>query len=127
MPKTIFSPAVRVSTEWLNGSQNLVFDGADEDWHYPPLTSDSLQLTGEGGMDSVLVTVGTAQTVTGPKVWSNSNTFTGSLVANGQTDEWENVPATSFDRNLFLSNNPNGVVTNQVLLDYFGVIDGGEI
>ena len=123
MPKTIFSSAVRVTSKWLNGSRDIRFDGLDEDWHYPPLTVDSIQLTGEGGFDQDLVTVATPQTVSGSKVWTGSHSYSGSLDAAGQQTAWELAP----DKEVYLIDNPDGVVTNGALQEYFSVIDGGDI
>lgn len=124
MAKTIFSAGVRVTSKWLNGSQNIFFDGADEDWHYPPLTNDAVQLSGDGGFDKVFVTMETEQVVNGPKTWTEENRYTASLIAPGQTDAWVN---NALDRDVYLNTEENGVVTNKVLLDYFSVIDGGNI
>lgn len=123
MAKTIFSAGVRVTPQWLNGSQNISFDGADEDWHYPPLTIDAIKLTGDGGFDQELVTIQTSQTVTGTKVWTNTNSFSGTLNATGQYDSWTAAP----DREVYLTENPQGVATNGMVQEYFAVIDGGNI
>jgi microcystin-dependent protein len=40
--KTIFAPGRRVTAAFLNALQNLTFDGADEDGHYPRLTNSAL-------------------------------------------------------------------------------------
>lgn len=46
--RTIYSPGTLVTTKWLNGSQNISFNGADEDWSYPKLTPRSLNLPAMG-------------------------------------------------------------------------------
>ena len=124
MARTVFGPGVRITSKWLNGSQSISFDGADEDWHYPPLTNDAVQLSGDGGFDKVFVTLETTQLVTGPKTWSADNLFTGALESSGQTTAWL---STASDKETYLSNNEDGVVTNKVLQDYFSTVDGGDI
>ena len=79
MAKTTFSSGVIVTSQWLNGSKQIYFDGQDLDWHYPPLGLDSLQFSGANGVDSRYVTlageqsgcfntppISGAKTVTGP-------------------------------------------------------------
>jgi hypothetical protein len=68
MAKTQFGPGVIVTSEWLNGSQQLYFDGqVDLDWHYNPLTVLDVQRTNPSktGFNDVYVTTGTAQTSAG--------------------------------------------------------------
>lgn len=65
MSKTVFGPGVIVTSEWLNGSQQLYFDGqVDLDWHYQPLTVLDVQRTNPSktGFNDNYVTTGTAQT-----------------------------------------------------------------
>ena len=59
--KTTFSSGVIVTSQFLNGAQQIYFDGADLDWHYPPLGLNSLVRTGPNGLDSAYVTLGTDQ------------------------------------------------------------------
>lgn len=61
MAKTTFSSGVIVTSQWLNGAQQIYFDGQDLDWHYPPLGLSSLVRTGPDGLDSAYVTLGTDQ------------------------------------------------------------------
>lgn len=61
MAKTKFSSGVIVTSAWLNGSQDIVFDGQDLDWHYNPLGLDSLVTKGPNGLDSRYITLGTEQ------------------------------------------------------------------
>ena len=66
--KTIFGPGVIVTSEWLNGSQQLYFDGqVDLDWHYNPLTVLDIQRTNPSktGFNDQYVTTQTAQTSAG--------------------------------------------------------------
>ena len=59
--KTTFSSGVIVTSSWLNGAQQIYFDGQDLDWHYPPLGLNSLVRTGPNGLDAAYVTLGTNQ------------------------------------------------------------------
>jgi hypothetical protein len=61
MAKTTFSSGVIVTSQWLNGAQQIYFDGQDLDWHYPPLGLNSLVRTGPNGLDSAYVTLTTEQ------------------------------------------------------------------
>jgi microcystin-dependent protein len=42
MAKTLFTRGTRVTAQYLNSFREIVFDGADLDGHYPPLTDESL-------------------------------------------------------------------------------------
>jgi hypothetical protein len=55
--KTTFSSGVIVTSAWLNGAQQIYFDGQDLDWHYAPLGLNSLVRTGPNGLDSAYVTL----------------------------------------------------------------------
>ena len=79
MAKTTFSSGVIVTSQWLNGAKQIYFDGADLDWHYPPLGLDAIQFSGANGLDARYVTlageqsgcyntppISGAKTVTGP-------------------------------------------------------------
>jgi hypothetical protein len=61
MAKTTFSSGVIVTSQWLNGAQQIYFDGQDLDWHYPPLGLNSLVRTGPNGLDSAYITLNTSQ------------------------------------------------------------------
>lgn len=61
--KTTFSSGVIVTSEFLNGFQQIYFDGQDLDHHYPPLGLNSLVRTGINGLDSAYVTLDTEQPV----------------------------------------------------------------
>jgi hypothetical protein len=64
--KTTFSSGVIVTSQWLNGSQQIYFDGQDLDWHYAPLGLNSLVRTGPNGLDSAYVTLDTDQPEVAP-------------------------------------------------------------
>jgi hypothetical protein len=59
--KTTFSSGVIVTSQWLNGAQQIFFDGQNLDWHYSPLGLNSLVQTGPNGLDSAYVTLTTNQ------------------------------------------------------------------
>lgn len=59
--KTTFSSGVIVTSQFLNGAQQIYFDGQDLDWHYGPLGLNSLVRTGPNGLDSAYVTLDTEQ------------------------------------------------------------------
>lgn len=61
MAKTTFSSGVIVTSQWLNGAQQIYFDGQDLDWHYQPLGVNSLILSGPNGLDTEFVSLGTPQ------------------------------------------------------------------
>jgi hypothetical protein len=61
MAKTTFSSGVIVTSAWLNGAQQIFFDGQNLDWHYNPLGLDSLVTGGPNGLDSRYVTLATSQ------------------------------------------------------------------
>lgn len=61
MAKTTFSSGVIVTSEFLNGFQQIYFDGQDLDHHYPPLGLNSLVRTGSNGLDAAYVTLATDQ------------------------------------------------------------------
>jgi len=61
MTKTQFSSGVIVTSAWLNGAQNIYFDGQSLDWHYDPLGLNSLVTGGSNGLDSRYITLGTDQ------------------------------------------------------------------
>jgi len=61
MAKTQFGPGVIVTSKFLNGAQQIYFDGLNEDWHYPPISLDDIQQGGSLGLDGRYVTIATDQ------------------------------------------------------------------
>ena len=61
MAKTTYGPGVIVTSKWLNGAQQIYFDGLDLDWHYAPLTLNDIQRGGTLGFDSGYVTTDSDQ------------------------------------------------------------------
>jgi hypothetical protein len=61
MTKTTFSSGVIVTSQWLNGAQQIFFDGQNLDWHYPPLGLESFITGGPSGLDSRYITLATDQ------------------------------------------------------------------
>lgn len=83
MAKTTFSSGVIVTSQWLNGAQQIYFDGQDLDWHYNPLGLSSLVLSGPDGLDNRYVTLGTAQPETAAGVYVSGFPISGSKVVTG--------------------------------------------
>ena len=77
MAKTTFSSGVIVTSQWLNGAQQIYFDGQDLDWHYAPLGLNSLVRTGPNGLDSAYVTLTTDQ----PELDSNGKLVSGAPIS----------------------------------------------
>ena len=73
MAKTTFGPGVIVTSKFLNGAQNIYFDGQNLDWHYPPINSGDIQRGGTAGIDNVYVTVSTEQTFGGVPITGNKS------------------------------------------------------
>ena len=63
MAKTNFGPGVIVTSKFLNGAQQIYFDGLQEDWHYPPISIDDIQQGGSLGLDGRYVTIATDQSM----------------------------------------------------------------
>ncbi len=98
MAKTTFGPGVIVTSKFLNGLQQLHFDGLDEDFHYPQINLSDIQRGGDTGLDSIYVTLGTDQTYASTPITGNKS-FQG-LAAFG--DQTSSIP----------SNAPKSWVTN---------------
>ena len=86
--KTTFGPGVIVTSKFLNGAQEISFDGADQDWHYQPINSNDIQRGGSTGLDRTYVTVDTDQVygatpITGNKSFMGAIYFGDSISANG--------------------------------------------
>lgn len=82
--KTNFTTGVVVTPAWLNGSKSIVFDGAPEDWHYPPLGLESLETSGPFGLDTRYVTLGSDQPNLAPNgAFISGNPVSGKKVVTG--------------------------------------------
>jgi len=82
MSKTVFGPGVVVTSDWLNGSQQLYFDGqVDLNWHYNPLTVLDVQRTNPSstGFNDQYVTTQTSQTSAGGQPIIGQKEFTGHI------------------------------------------------
>jgi hypothetical protein len=77
MAKTTFSSGVIVTSQWLNGAQQIYFDGQDLDWHYAPLGLNSLVRSGPNGLDSAYVSLNNDQ----PQVDSNGLYISGAPIS----------------------------------------------
>jgi hypothetical protein len=84
MAKTTFSSGVIVTSQFLNGAQQIYFDGQDLDWHYPQLGLNSLITAGPNGLDSAYVSLGTDQpTLDNTGLYVSGTPITGSKVVAG--------------------------------------------
>jgi hypothetical protein len=84
MAKTTFSSGVIVTSQWLNGAQQIYFDGQDLDWHYAPLGLNSLVRTGPNGLDSAYLTLDTNQPETSSAgLYVSGSGITGAKVVEG--------------------------------------------
>jgi hypothetical protein len=80
MSKTTFSSGVIVTSQFLNGFQQIYFDGQNLDHHYPPLGLNSLVRTGPNGLDSAYVTLTTDQ----PELNSTGSLISGAPISGGK-------------------------------------------
>lgn len=105
MAKTTFSSGVIVTSQFLNGFQQIYFDGQDLDHHYPPLGLNSFVRTGPNGLDSAYVTLGTDQ----PELDSAGKFLSGLPVSGAKvvTGLWN----FGYDQNPLLAN-PANVLAN---------------
>lgn len=125
MAKTTFSDGIPVQQKWFNGAREILFDGLDEDWHYPPLTNDQVQISGVGGFDKTFVTLtGIPQTILSNKIFSGTVNFSGVAESQGSNSLWD---AKITDPSTFLSSNPDTIATQKVVYEHGLVIDGGSI
>jgi hypothetical protein len=83
MAKTTFSSGVIVTSAWLNGAQQIYFDGQDLDWHYNPLGLNSLILSGPNGLDSRYITLSTDQPTLNAGTFIAGTAINGSKVVTG--------------------------------------------
>lgn len=105
--KTTFSSGVIVTSQWLNGAQNIYFDGQDLDWHYPPLGLDSLVQTGPNGLDGAYITLATDQpSLNSSGVYLSGLPISGSKVVTGL---W------NFGYDQTVTGNPVNVIANAPL------------
>jgi hypothetical protein len=121
MAKTQFSSGVIVTSAWLNGAQNIVFDGQNLDWHYNPLSLDSLVTKGPNGLDSRYITLGTDQ----PVLSTNGILITGQPISGSKvvTGAWNFGfdPSENPQQPQNLENAPRAYLTNIKYEDANGV------
>ena len=102
--KTTFSSGVIVTSAWLNGAQQIYFDGQDLDWHYAPLGLNSLVRNGPNVLDSAYVTLTSDQ----PELDSNGLLISGAPISGSKviTGLW------NFGYDPFVVGNPQNVRAN---------------
>jgi hypothetical protein len=102
--KTTFSSGVIVTSEFLNGFQQIFFDGQNIDHHYPPLGLNSLVRTGPNGLDSAYVTLTTDQ----PELDANGLLISGAPISGDKvvSGMW------SFGYDPLQAGNPANIVAN---------------
>jgi len=104
MAKTTFSSGVIVTSQWLNGAQQIYFDGQNLDWHYQPLGLNSLVQTGPNGLDSAYVSLATNQ----PELSNTGALISGSPVSGSKviTGLW------NFGYDPLVVGNPANIIAN---------------
>lgn len=114
MAKTTFSSGVVVTSKWLNGAKDIVFDGQDLDWHYNPLGLNSLVISGPNGLDSRYVTLASDQpTLTVSGVFVSGAPISGSKTVTGA---WQfGYPVVPGPGNVPPNQNPANTVANAPL------------
>jgi hypothetical protein len=102
--KTTFSSGVIVTSAWLNGAQQIYFDGQNLDWHYPPLGLNSLVRSGINGLDSAYVTLDSNQ----PELDSAGLYISGAPISGNKvvTGMW------SFGYDPLQAGNPANIIAN---------------
>ena len=102
--KTTFSSGVIVTSQWLNGAQQIYFDGQDLDWHYPPLGLSSLVTSGPDGLDGRYITLETDQPVLDISgLYISGQPISGSKVVSGL---W------NFGYDPLVAGNPTNIIAN---------------
>jgi len=81
--KTTFSSGVIVTSAFLNGLQQIYFDGQDLDFHYNPLGLNSLITAGANGLDTRYITLGTNQPSLSAQVYVSGTPISGDKVVTG--------------------------------------------
>jgi hypothetical protein len=68
MAKTTFADSVIITSSFLNGAQEIFFDGQNEDWHFAPIDTDDIDI---GNFSDKFVTLDTDQTIGAKKIFHN--------------------------------------------------------
>lgn len=136
MAKTQFGPGVIVTSKFLNGAQQIYFDGLEEDWHFPPISIDDIQQGGSLGLDGRYVTIATDQIYGNTPVTGNKS-FMGLVSFGDSTFSVATAAPKSFSTNVkfnlggssqsyanrFANLNSEDIITKEVLNDL--VYEGG--
>ena len=120
--KTTFSSGVIVTSQWLNGAQQIYFDGQDLDWHYDPLGLDSFITAGPNGLDSRYITLATDQPQLDPATgrYISGIPISGSKVVTGLWSFGYDSTVVGNPANIF-ANAPNSFTTNDRYEDANGI------
>jgi len=120
MAKTTFSSGVIVTSAWLNGSQQIYFDGADLDWHFSPLGLNSLVTSGVNGLDSRYITLGTDQPTLSSGLYISGSPISGGKVVTGLWNFGYDQTVVGNPSNTF-TNAPKSYTTNGKYEDANGI------
>lgn len=113
MAKTTFSSGVIVTSAWLNGAKQIVFDGQDLDWHYDPLGLSSLTTSGPNGLDSRYITLGTNQPNLESGLLINGASISGDKVVTGAWNfGYDQAGANVINPDNVAANAPKSYTTN---------------
>ena len=140
--KTSFGPGVIVTSKFLNGAQQLYFDGVDADWHYDPLTTADIQRGGTKGFDTHYVTTSTDQEYGNTAGISGKKSFMGQVLFGASTSSTSFAAPLSYNTNArfniggpeqaftlkFANLEDADLITKQILsehIDSFPIIDEG--
>lgn len=141
--KTSFGPGVIVTSKFLNGAQQLYFDGVDADWHYDPLTTADIQRGGTTGFDTHFVTTTTDQEYGNTPGISGKKSFMGQVLFGSSSSSTSFAAPLSYNTNARFNIGGSGqaftlkyanledadLITKQILserMDSFPIIDEGS-
>ena len=120
--KTTFSSGVIVTSQFLNGFQQIYFDGQDLDHHYAPLGLNSLVQTGPNGLSSAYVTLATSQPeLSGGGALVSGSSISGSKVVTGLWNFGYNPLVVGNPSNI-LANAPKSYITNEKYNNAGGIV-----
>lgn len=119
--KTTFSSGVIVTSAWLNGAQQIYFDGQNIDWHFNPLGLNSLITSGVNGLDARYITLGTDQPSLTAGLYVSGSPISGGKVVTGLWNFGYDTAIVSNPTNT-AANAPKSYTTVQKYLDAGGIL-----